>query len=236
MKLFQQYAALFLLLSLSSVSPLLAQTSVLKQEISVWFLEERFLIADYNDDALLEMNELRQFPEEFIYYLDSRNFQSSDRNQDGLLSFNEINARRNSEHVYRHNMDRKQYRELARTYPLLAQADVRYLKENPELVNRLFGNLTWMLENEDLASKVYLDRSWTSRHPQVLVTLHTNLRWMASNPVEARSLYRDRNTTQQLPQLLSWRADHQEFLRKFPRLDEFKYIDFHPGDIVLGNR
>ncbi len=236
MQFFQLNAALFLLLSLSSVTPIFAQPASLKQEISIWFLEERFLIADHNDDALLETGELRKFPEEFVYYLDERNFEAADKNRDGFLSFNEINARRNSEYIFRYNMERKAYRELARTYPLLELADVRYLKDNPELVVQLFSNFTWMLEHPKLAEEVYSDRSWTARNVEVLVALHKNLRWMASNPIEARDLYRDRNTTQRLPQFLSWRADHQEFMRRFPRLENIDQIDFVPGDIVIGDR
>jgi hypothetical protein len=110
------------------------------------------------------------------------------------------------------------------------------LKENPELVVRLFSNFTWMLEHQQLAAEVYSDRTWSARNADVLVALHKNLRWMASNPIEARDLYRDRNTTQRLPQFLSWRADHQEFMRRFPRLENIDQIDFVPGDIVVGDR
>ena len=236
MHFFPLNAALFLLLSLSSVSPLFAQSASLKQEISIWFLEERFLIADHNDDALLEMRELRKFPEEFVYYLDERNFEAADKNRDGYLSFNEINARRSSENLFRYNMERKEYRELARTYPLLEQADVRYLKDNPELVVRLFSNFTWMIEHPQLAEEIYSDRSWTARNIEVMLALHKNLRWMVSNPLQARNLYRDRTTTQRLPQFLSWRADHQEFMRRFPRLETIDLIDFFPGDIIVGDR
>lgn len=236
MQFFQLNAVLFLLLYFASYSPLHAQPASLKKEISVWFLEERFLIADHNDDALLEKSELAQFPEEFVYYLDARNFDATDKNLDGFLSFNEINARRSSEHIFRYNMERKAYRELARAYPLVEQADVRYLKDNPELAVRLFSNFTWMLEHPKLAADVYTDRSWAARNAEALMALHKNLRWMASNPIEARDLYRDRNTTQRLPQFLSWRADHQEFMRRFPRLENIDQIDFVPGDIVVGDR
>lgn len=210
-----------------------AQDELLSREISEWFLEERFIIADQNEDALLDRDELRLFAIEFAYYLEPRSFEATDKNRDGYLSYHEIKSRVQSEATYRYNQDRKDLRNLALTYPLLQQADIRYLKDNPALVTSLFGNLTWMYENADLAKKIYSDKLWLDAHPEALLSLHRNLRWMAANPATARNLYRERTSTQFLPELLAWRADHMEFIRKHPRMDQFYDFIFIPEGIRI---
>ena len=198
-----------------------------------WYLEERFLIADQNDDALLDRSEMEVFEKEFIYFLSERHFETSDRNQDGLLSFNEINQKNKSENIYRFNLDRKHIRKLAGEHPMLRQADESYLKRNPELVEELFSNLTWMYENIEMAAKIYNDKVWTSRYPKVLASLHNNLRWMAANPIDARNLYRDRNSTQYLPHLLAWRADHKDYIRSHSLAKRFYDLEFIPTGIRI---
>ena len=101
-----------------------AQIDPICEEITTWFQEERFLITDQNDDALLSRAEMERFENEFSYFLDSRHFSIADLNQDGVLSFNEIHAKRNAEKVYRYRQDRRKLRELSRTYPTLAQANL----------------------------------------------------------------------------------------------------------------
>ncbi|MEL6673754.1 MAG: EF-hand domain-containing protein [Bacteroidota bacterium] len=220
---------LFTLLSLSAVLGF-SQSEPENQAISRWFLEERFIIADQNEDALLSRQEMQAYSNEFVYFLSSRVYNLTDLNQDGYLSFNEMFSRRKSENLYRYNMERRQLRSIARDYPFLPQADVRYLKKQPELVSMLFGNVIWMYEHVTLAEAVFKDKGWMDRHPQVKLALHQNLRWMAANPMEARTLYRDRQITNQLPHLLSWRADHKTFLRQYPKLNRFYELDYIPAN------
>ena len=200
-------------------------------DISNWYLEERFIIADQNDDALLSRNELEVFSDEFCYYLADRHFALTDKNQDGYLSYNEITQRKKTEYIYRNNLERKELRALGSQYPMLAQADISYLKSNPELVESLFANLVWLCENANLAEKLYNDNMWSNRHPEVMLALHRNLRWMVANPNDARDLYRDRSTTQRLPELLSWRADHKDFLRRHTLLDRLYELEFIPASV-----
>ena len=207
------------------------QRDHITQKINSWYLDERFLIADLNDDALLDQTELANFRTEFSYYLENRNYLLTDTNRDGMLSFREINARVQSEILYRYNMERREIRNLAREYPMLFQADERYLKGNSQLVYKLFGNLTWMYENDELAEKIYSDRAWMARNPGATVALHRNLRWMAANPVDANNLYADRRVTQQLPELLGWRADHKDFIRRNITADKFYELFFIPEGI-----
>lgn len=225
--------ALTLLSVLAPVVSLTAQSDLVNRKLSLWFLEERFLITDQNDDALLDRDEMRQFPREFAYYLDARHFVLSDKNKDGMLSFNELRARTKSENLYRLSQDRRQIRALAYEFPYLDQADPKYLKGHPELVKNLFGNLVWLYDNPSLAAKVYKDKMWTSQHPEVLLALHRNLRWMAANPNNARFLYRDRSATQRLPELLAWRADHKDFMRQYPKVNVFDNLDFIPEAIQI---
>ena len=221
-------ASLVLLISLFSL------TSFAQQDISRitsdWFQEERFLIADLNDDARLDRGEISQFSEEFVFFTDSRQFALTDRNQDGLLSYSEISAVAETERNFRFQYDRRELQFLASQYPMLAQANVSYLKDNPQLTAGLFANFKWMMEHGAIASDLLNDQIWTSRHPEVMVSLHKNLRWMVANPSSARKLYRDRRVTQQLPQFLAWRADHQDLIRRFPGTSSIYDLEFiHSG-------
>lgn len=224
-------------ITLSLLAPLLstlsvfAQTDPMCEEITTWFQEERFLITDQNDDALLSRKEMERFENEFSYFLDSRHFTIADLNKDGLLSFNEIHAKRNAENVYRLRQDRRKLRELSRKHPTLAQANHKYLKQRPALVVDLFANLVWLRENPKLAEKLYKDRRWTGTNPEVLVSLHRNLRWMAANPSEAEDLYKNRNATRRLPELLGWRADHKAFINQHPQIQRFYDKGFIPGGL-----
>lgn len=220
--------ALFLFANLLS-----AQNPQLYEDITNWYLEERFIITDQNDDALLSKAEISVFSDEFCYYLADRHFELADRNQDGFLSFNEINLRKKSEYLYRTNLERKNLRLLAEDYPLLSQADGNYLRDNPELVKSLFANLVWLCENGELASQIVNDRLWNTRYPEVMIVLHRNLRWMVANPDKAKNLYRDRLATQQLPELLSWRADHKDFIRRYALPDRFYELEFIPESVRL---
>ncbi|MEL6591350.1 MAG: hypothetical protein AAFQ68_14775, partial [Bacteroidota bacterium] len=73
------FAAFSLLAALAPLFSLHAQQSP-QQQISTWFLEERFLIADQNDDALLQLGEMKRFPQEYAFYLTEDNFSLSDKN------------------------------------------------------------------------------------------------------------------------------------------------------------
>ncbi len=213
-----------------SLSPVSAQSPTVDQITSKWFQEERFLMADRNDDARLDRTELAAFPEEFVYFLDPRQLSWADQNRDGVLHFSEMMDARQSELNFRFQQERRAYQELVRSYPLLPQADTRYLKDHPELVTMLFGNLIWMLENAELARSVYEDPVWAARHPESMMALHRNLRWMAANPAKAKDLYRDRQVTQSLPELLAWRADHQDLIRRHPGPSQLTQLDFiHAG-------
>jgi len=224
--------SIFALLSLSGAQlSLQAQGGSVQEEINLWFQEERFIIADRNDDALLDKSEMAHFAEEFAYYLVPRHYGQTDKNQDGMLSFHEVLARSNSEKLYRYNLERRELRALARDYPLLAQADEKSLKKNPALVTQLFSNLLWLSEHTELAEQLYNNHFWTANHPEAIRALHRNLRWMAANPTEAEDLYRDRSATRHVPELLGWRAHHKDFIRRHPSLDDFYRSAFFPGSI-----
>ena len=205
----------------------------INDEISNWFLEERFIIADKNDDALLDKSEMETYDNEFVYYLTDRNYVLTDKNKDGYLSFQEIHARKKTEYLFRYNMDIREIRTLTRQFPFLPKADVAYLKDNPSLVTELFGNLVWMYENAELAENIYKNKIWMDQHLDAQIALHKNLRWMAANPAVAKNMYRDRKATQQLPQFLGWRASHKNFIRKYPRLDQFYELEFIPAAIRI---
>ena len=215
---------------------LVGQSSPMNQKITEWYLEERFIIADQNDDALLDRHEMQKFPKEFTYYLIDRHFQLSDKNRDGLLSYNELYQRVKTEFIYRLNMDRKDLRGLEESYHELNNATLTYLKQHPQLVAKLFANLSWMYDHGNMASTLYEDKLWTSQHPEVLVSLQKNLCWMASNPLAARVLYKNSDTNSRLPEMLGWRAAHKDFFRRYPKLDQFYALEFWPTNIQFGRR
>lgn len=223
---------LFLLLVITPLLPLssLAQNADLTRVASNWYQEERFLMADQNDDARLNASEIQAFEEEFVFFADARQFELTDKNNDGLLSFAEINAMDQSEVNFRFQIERREIQVLSQSYPLLNQADKKYLKDNPELTTSLFGNFKWLMEHPALAQDILSDQLWIAQHPQVMVALHKNLRWMVANPANAKKIYRDRRVTQQLPEFLAWRADHQDLIRQYPRVGTIYTLDFiHAG-------
>ncbi|MDP5170551.1 MAG: hypothetical protein NWR72_09915 [Bacteroidia bacterium] len=226
---------LAILFLLSFTTPFLsAQSGNIDQTTSNWFQEERFLIADQNDDARLDRSEMKRFPQEFVYFLEDRNFEWADKNHDGLLSFSEVIDTKSTEMTFRFQRDRRDYQQLVREFPLLPQADKSYLKDHPDLVIRLFGNFMWMMENPETAKSIYNDPVFTGRHPEALIALHQNLRWMVVNPANASDLYHNRRITQQLPEFLAWRADHQALIRKYPRTTPLYNLDFIHSGIRVG--
>lgn len=209
------------------------QDTETRQKIDNWFLEQRFIMADQNDDAMLDRKEMENFEEEFVYFLTSRYFDLSDTNRDGLLNFGEMFARRKSEYLFRYNFERKQLRRLMQSYPALPQADISYLKKNPALVSALFNNLVWMYEKAELVEKLLKDGFWIENHPEVMLSLHNNIRWMAANPDRARRLYQNRSFTQQLPQFIGWRAGHKRFIKSNSLVDRFYETSFIPAGIHI---
>lgn len=226
---FYRISLLLLLTSFSQFSAT-AQNDAFSRVASNWFQEERFLMADQNDDARLNVAEMQAFENEFIFFLDARQYAWTDKNNDGLLSFAEIKSVEESEINYRFQAERREIQVLSRSYPLIAQADKQYLKNNPALVTSLFGNFKWLMEHEALAQDILNDQLWISQNPEAVIALHKNLRWMVANPENAKKIYRNRSITQQLPQFLAWRADHQDLIRRYSPAGTIYTLDFiHAG-------
>ena len=220
---FSLYLVMLLTCSFGIVN---AQYEVTPQEIGTWYLEERFIIADINDDAYLDRGELQRFSKEFAYYLEDQHYRLTDANRDGLLSFNEIYSRIRAEFAFRTNLEKSQIAQLRRRYPELNT--VSFLKNNPAIVTSLFGNLVWMAQNNQLVEDILREASFISENPDVLISLHQNLRWMVAHPLKAKNLYKNRYATQRLPELLGWRADHKDFMRKHTLIGTFYELDFIP--------
>jgi hypothetical protein len=187
--------------------------------ITTWFLEERFLIADQNEDALLSTAELRQYECEFSYYLIEQHFKICDSNTDGHLSYNEILRRVRSEFVYRTSMDQKNARAAMADYPGVTSIDAKFLRHHPEVTRKLFANYYWLQMNPDIAADLYKDPLWAVTNREAIVALHKNLRWMTANPTHAKMLYGYSGATGSLPEFMGWRNDHKELMRKYPNVD-----------------
>jgi hypothetical protein len=210
-----------------------AQAQETETLLGNWYLQERFLIADKNEDALMEKSELEKFSKEFGYFLYGRNYILTDLNRDGKLSFNEMSQRVESEFSFRQQMDRKEIRELKSNFSELENPNLTFLKNNPELVSKLFTNLEWMYTHPQLVTELSQDASWSQDHPEALLSLQRNLCWLATNPEAAKTLYKNREATRQLPELLSWRADHKSFMKNYPFLNGNYMPAFWPGNIRM---
>lgn len=213
-------------------TPTFAQT--MQQKVSNWYWQERFVVADANEDALLEKAELGKFSTEFSYYLDTKNFQLSDENHDGFLSYQEMLSRKEAEANYRISMETRQIHSLETANTGLANADVQFLKNNAVLTASLFSNFTWMIQHADLAEKLYADKLWMATHTSVGNALHHNLCWMASNPKSAKVIYESHKTAS--PELLGWRADHLKFIRQNPALEAYYQLEGFQAVIKVAKR
>ncbi len=206
--------------------PAMGQNFPGAQEIREWYLEERFLITDSNDDALLDKTELAKFSDEFGYYLLEDHFNASDANKDSYLSYKEIRNRVHSEMMYRASAERRELRRLQQSFRFPRNPSIDFFMQRPELVKDLFGNLTWMNANSSTVSSLLSKESWVQQNADVMVVLQRNLRWMVSYPKEAEKLYNNRTATELLPELLGWRADHRNFIRQNQIIDQAYLIDF----------
>lgn len=220
------------LLSFAVATPIFAQT--MQEKVSNWYWQERFVVADANEDALLEKVELGKFATEFSYYLEAKNFQLSDENHDGFLSYQEMLSRKEAEANYRISMESRQIRSLEAANQGLANADVQFLKNNSVLTMTLFSNFTWMIQHADLAEKLYSDKLWMATHTSVSNALHHNLCWMASNPKSAKVIYEAQKTAS--PELLGWRADHLKFIRQNPALETHYQLEGFQAIIKVGKK
>lgn len=223
-----KFVKIFLLspLTLLQFLQVIGQNLPDSREIKDWYLEERFLITDSNDDALLDRTELAKFSDEFSYYLVEEHFTASDYNKDRHLSFNEIRNRVHSEMMYRASTERRELRKLKQSYSIPAKPNRNFYMQRPNLVANLFGNLTWMQENPEMVRDILSHGQWIQDHDAVTIVLQKNLRWMVSHPKEAEKLYNIRSTTELLPELLSWRADHKNFIRQNQMLNKAYLVDF----------
>ncbi len=214
------------------VTPTFSQT--MQQKVSNWYWQERFVVADANEDALLEKAELSKFASEFSYYLDTKNFQLSDENHDGFLSYQEMLTRKDAEANYRTTMESRQIRALEAANAGLAAADVQFLKNNSVLTASLFSNFTWLIQHAELAEKIYSDKLWIATHTSVGNALHHNLCWMASNPKSAKGMYEAQKVAS--PELLGWRSDHLKFIRQNPALAAYYQLEGFKAGIKVGKK
>lgn len=222
----KQFFLTFALLLTSFVS-LFAQQNI-NQVLTDWYLEERFILVDQDRDALLDQDEIGQFPQEFGYYMDPRNFLLSDTDGDGKLSYRETKSRVVVEFNFRYAKEVASLGRLFDQNPTLKLADASYLKANPELTTSLLGNLYWMNNNPVLARSVYSDQNWMQSHTNALASLQRNLCWLVTHPADAKSMYKQLKLSRQAPEMMSWRAAHKHFLRRYNELPDDIILSFLP--------
>jgi hypothetical protein len=216
------------LLFLSSFSQTTFAQQQLNKVLSDWYLEERFILVDKDRDALLDLDELQQFAQEFAYYLEPRNYALSDTDGDGKLSYKETRQRVVVEFNYRYAREIATLSEAIRSNPELKTADAAWLKSNPAITASLFGNFYWMNNHAALAREVYQDQAWMQTNSEVLAALQRNICWLVTHPADAKQLYKALKISRKAPEMMSWRAAHKSLLRRYNELPEDIVLSFLP--------
>lgn len=209
---------LFILISVFCFS-LSAQESM-RKKITAWYNEQRLVAADADKNAGLSLNEIQKYPDEFCYYLDKNNFVNTDKNKDGEIDKKELSEKYEVEAAIRERMEHQQLRGLNVEYGMLSLVDLKYLKKNPELVEILMRNNTWMEENAFYVQELLKSKAFIKKYPEIITSFNKNLRWLAFNPVKAQKVYRLRTVGTEFPELQAWRDNQNEFIRENPRLKE----------------
>lgn len=216
--------------------PLSVFSQNLDEKVSSFYWQERFSVADENEDGTLEKAEMAKFPSEFAYYLDVRNFQAADDNQDGALTFNEMRTRRTSEANYRTAMENRQLASLLTAYPEFAKADLTVLKKYPEITTKLLSNYVWMKANSALVFALSKELSWLAAHSDAAMALNKNLLWMVSNPKSAKLVYESAKKLN-APEVLGWRAEHMRFMQQNPAVTDREFTpDAYQALIKIGKK
>lgn len=216
------------LLFLTSLSQSIYAQQQLNQVLSDWYLEERFILVDKDKDALLDRDELKQFAQEFAYYLEPRNYTLSDADGDGKLSYRETRARVVVEFNYRYAREVEALSAFNKEETSLRDADAAWLKDHPAVAAQLFGNLHWMNNHTEVAREVYQDKDWMQSNSEVLASLQRNICWLVTHPADAKQLYKELKISRKAPEMMSWRAAHRSFLRRYNELPEDIVLSFLP--------
>ena len=217
-----KYHALFSFLAVAigvSFFPLKAQNPQHK-ELSSWYLQQVFSLADANKDHLLSAKEIKQMGKLLAYYMDETNFQRTDTDKDGMLNQSELNYRMGQAIVHNLEKDEKELKKLEHEYPYFSDAKIKYLKRHPELTAKLMENLVWSRTHPDLVNKIISDRSWISQNPKVGKALNRNLIWLTENPETSEKFYRMREAKMHNGYLKTWRSVHKEYMDKHPEIAE----------------
>lgn len=188
-------------------------TVLLSQDnLSNWYVQEVFLLADLNQDKYLSEIEILALRENFAYYQNPENFDLADKNKDNYLDYQEFRYRFGQALVHRQEIDGKELKILSENYPYFENAAYKYLKRHPELTEKLMNNLLWTREHPDLMKQIISDRSWLSKEPSITESLSSNLIWLTENPNLARKFYQIKKGNAISDIWRSWGITHSNFM------------------------
>ncbi|MEO0468403.1 MAG: hypothetical protein AAF206_02190 [Bacteroidota bacterium] len=196
------------------------------ERVTDWYLTERFVQTDRNDDGLLSIEEMRLLDREWGFYLDPDGLDKADLNRDGLLSRSEVARVAGDAHQHRLRDDVKQIAILNRQYPFFQSAKIKYFQRHPELTRQLMNNLIWLRNHPETVSRMISLRSWMRGQPEIARDLHRNLCYLAEHPGVALVLYDLPDIRTRQPELSQWRNRHQRFISEnHLQLDQIYHVD-----------
>ncbi len=185
----------------------------IRNKIEVWYKSARFNAADTDKNKRLSKEEMLSFPDDFIFYFNKDNFNYADLDKNGLLDSVEIEKKWESERSLRDIFEKQKIRTLNTNYLSLPIADVKYLRQNPELVAELMKNAYWMTDNAFLTTELLKRKRFITEHPEIMDAIYHNLYWLAKNPQSAEKFYDYCNTKALGTELLTWKESHKKFLK-----------------------
>ncbi|MBX7242144.1 MAG: hypothetical protein K1X92_10380 [Bacteroidia bacterium] len=202
------FLILFMSFSLSGFSQI-----DIRNKIEAWYKTARFSVADIDKNKKLSKEEMANFADDFIFYFNKDNFNFADADKNGLLDSAEIENKWESERSLRDIFEKQKIRSLNTNYLSLPIADLKYLRQNPELIAELMKNAYWMTDNPFLTSELLKKKRLITEDAGIMAALNHNLYWLARNPQIAEKIYGYCNPEALSPQITLWRELHKKFLR-----------------------
>lgn len=197
---------------------LFSQTEKLTLKVLDWYKTARFEVVDVNADGKLSKAELEGYQSEFIFYFEKDNFNLADVDKDGSLNREELDKKWEGEDNLRIILENQVIRGLIQDYPKLPIADKQYLLDNPELVEILMSNATWMQNNTFLTNEIINSKHFLKANSKVYQAIRKNFYWLAFHPFVAQELYNSPLAELYSPELKKWAESHNTFIKKTPEL------------------
>lgn len=177
-----------------------------------WYNDIRIRIADKTKNESIELMEIIQAKNIFIYYKNHENFKQTDNNSNNSLEKSELMNAFQEEEKYLAEYWQKQLNKLVKTYSLEQLNNIEYLKRNTGLLNQLVQNSLWMRKNDKLVERIFEDENWLEKHKIIVRTLSDNIHYFTTNPQKALNWYKHPAMRQGSKNFMILRQLHIRFL------------------------